>query len=147
MKAIDKLKESIGVFKDSGFESPEREAELLLRHGMDISTVETYRDNPELSREQSRAIENLLRRRLGHEPIQYILGYTEFFGLKFLLGPGVLIPRPETEFMVEQAIKAVNSHPPLAESTVNSKKILDLCTGSGCVALALAKELSDFNVC
>ena len=61
MKAIDKLKESIGVFKDSGFESPEREAELLLRHGVDISTVEIYRDNPELSREQSRAIENFTR--------------------------------------------------------------------------------------
>ncbi len=153
MKIINKLKEAAKFLECCGIEAPEKEAEIFVREGLDINTVETYRDNPELSKEQTRTLEYMLERRVRHEPLQYILGYEEFLRLKLLVGPGVLIPRPETEFMAEQAVKTVNSE----QLTINSKnrnsslvpwslRILDLCTGSGCLALALAKEFPDFEI-
>jgi release factor glutamine methyltransferase len=72
-----------------------------------------------------------LCRRLGGEPLQYVLGDTEFFGLELEVGPGVLIPRPETERLVELALEAYSG----------SGAVCDLCTGSGAVALALASRL------
>lgn len=155
MKAIEKLKEIAESLKTHGFEPAGKEAEILVKHGLGISAAEIFSDNPELSKEQTVALGNMLRRRLRREPVQYILGYEEFLGLKLLVGPGVLIPRPETELMAEQAIKTVNSE----QLTVNSANkdssliprpwslsILDLCTGSGCLALALAREFHDCEV-
>jgi release factor glutamine methyltransferase len=156
MKAIDKLREITKCFKSNGFESAEKEAETLVRQGIEITTVEIYRDNPELNKDQIRSIEDMLEKRLQHEPFQYIIGYEEFMGLKLMVGPGVLIPRPETEFMVEQAIKTVisykfkllsNFHSKVKSENKNSSlSILDLCTGCGCLALALAKEFPDLQV-
>ncbi len=80
----------------------------------------------------------LCRRRLEGEPLQYLLGEWEFWGLPFKVGPGVLIPRADTETLVEVALRAAN---PLAEP-----EILDLCTGTGCVAISLAKELPEARV-
>lgn len=75
----------------------------------------------------------LIARRAGREPLQYILGYEEFRGLRFSVNRDVLIPRPETELLVEAAQKAVEAVP--------SPLIVDLCTGSGCIAVSLAREL------
>lgn len=155
MKTINKLKEAAKFLESCGIEAPGKEAEIFVREGLDINTVETYRDNPELSKEQIRTLEYMLKRRVRHEPLQYILGYEEFLGLKLLVGPGVLIPRPETEFMAEQAIKTVKSYKLKVKSENkdsslvtrhSSLSILDLCTGSGCLALALAKEFPDFEI-
>lgn len=148
MKAIDKLREITKCFKSNGFESAEKEAETLVRQGIEITTVEIYRDNPELNKDQIRSVEDMLEKRLQHEPFQYIIGYEEFMGLKLMVGPGVLIPRPETEFMVEQAIKTVISYKlkVKSENKNSSLSILDLCTGCGCLALALAKEFPDLQV-
>lgn len=155
MKTINKLKEAAKFLESCGIEAPEKEAEIFVREGLDINTVETYRDNPELSKEQIRTLEYMLKRRVRHEPLQYILGYEEFLGLKLLVGSGVLIPRPETEFMAEQAIKTVKSYKlKVISENKNSSlfphplslNILDLCTGSGCLALALAKEFPDFEI-
>jgi len=166
MKAIDKFREVTKTLKGCGIEPAEKEAEILLRHGLNINAVEIYRDNPELSEEQIRTVEGMLKRRRRHEPLQYILGYEEFLGLKLMLGPGVLIPRPETEFMAEQAIKTVkretlsvkrnskNTKRQTPQSRLNSSRIthhtswsiLDLCTGCGCLALALAKEFPNSEV-
>ncbi len=153
MKAIEKLKEVAKFFKSNGFESPAKEAEILLRHGLDLNTVEIYRDNPGLTQGEIKNVDYLVQRRLRREPLQYILGYEEFLGIKLFIGPGVLIPRPETELMAEQAIKAVNSQ----HSTIKRKNqnfqfpgshfsILDLCTGSGCLALAIAQEFPDLAI-
>ena len=79
-----------------------------------------------------------LVRRINHEPIQYILGYTEFYGLRINLRPGVLIPRPETELLVEQAINHIAS--------INNPSILDIGTGSGCIALAIKHARPDATV-
>jgi len=83
--------------------------------------------------EVQRSFEQTIERRKLREPLQYIIGTQEFWGLPFRVTPDVLIPRPETEFVVEAALKAV--------SGTATPVIVDLCTGSGCIAISLAKEL------
>ncbi|MCL2022975.1 MAG: peptide chain release factor N(5)-glutamine methyltransferase [Oscillospiraceae bacterium] len=78
-------------------------------------------------------IENLIQRRLDGEPIQYILGEWDFCDLSFYVGEGVLIPRPETELIVERTVEFFADHP--------APVILDLCAGSGCIGLSIAKRL------
>ena len=80
-----------------------------------------------------------LERLLNNEPIQYVLGYAEFYGRRFRVSPDVLIPRPETEELIEAVLKS----PVAAE---HDPRILDLCTGSGCIAWTLALEIPDATV-
>jgi release factor glutamine methyltransferase len=142
MNAIDKLKEAKGILSNAGIENPERDAESALSHCLGIERVILYRDNPGISDEINAQIDALLKRRTGREPLQYILGYTEFYGLRIKVGPGVLIPRPETELLAEEAVKTISKC-----KFQNAKcKFLDLCTGSGCIALALAKAFPDAQV-
>jgi release factor glutamine methyltransferase len=82
------------------------------------------------------AIKQMLIRRGKKEPLQYILGETEFYGYKFKVDRSVLIPRPETEMLVEKVI----------ENAVGVKNILDMGTGSGCIAVSLAKELEAVSI-
>jgi release factor glutamine methyltransferase len=155
MNAIDKLKEAKGILSNAGIENPERDAEVLLSHCLGIERVILYRDNPGISDDMNAQIDALLKRRTGREPLQYILGYTEFYGLKIKVGPGVLIPRPETELLAEEAITTIaNCKLQVAGEDKDSSLIfhpssffiLDLCTGSGCIALALAKAFPDARV-
>ncbi len=81
---------------------------------------------------QDNEIETAVQRRISGEPLQYILGEWEFFGLPFLVGEGVLIPRPDTEILVEKALEFLKDKP--------SAKVLDLCAGSGCISVAVAKN-------
>jgi len=97
-----------------------------------------------LDREQGKEISSVLKRRIKGEPIQYILGKTEFMGLEFAVRPGVLIPRPETEILVEKAIEIAGGG--RWEVGGGRIKILDLGTGSGCIAVSLAKKLTEANV-
>jgi len=154
-RVIDKLREISETLSSSGIETASKEAEILIKHATGIDTVEIYRDNPELTEEQMVVLEKLVMRRSRREPLQYILGYEEFLGLKLLLTRGVLIPRPETEFIAEQAIKVVTSYKiQLTSENKNSSplprhsspRLLDLCTGSGCLALAIAREFPDIQV-
>ena len=86
--------------------------------------------------------EALLERRLGHEPLAYILGQREFYGLTLEIGPGVLVPRPETETLVEAALAAAREHP----NARRVVRIVDAGTGSGAVALALARQLPNAQI-
>jgi release factor glutamine methyltransferase len=88
--------------------------------------------------------ESIRLRLLKQEPIQYILGSTSFYGLPFIVNPAVLIPRPETEELVEWVLKsfALNRQP----TTDNGQQLLDIGTGSGCIAISLAKNLPDVHV-
>jgi len=91
----------------------------------------------ELSAEESLIIENIVVRLKNHEPIQYILGETEFYGLPFFSMPGVLIPRPETEELVQWIIQ---------ENQLSAPNILDIGTGSGCIAVSLKKYIPQATV-
>jgi release factor glutamine methyltransferase len=142
IKASDKMRELAWQLGESGIEYAVREAELFIRHGLDINTLEIYRDDPVLTDEQIKSIESMVKRRQGHEPLQYILGHAEFMGLKLMVGPGVLIPRPETELLAEHAVKTVMSYKSRVthDNKSSSLKVLDVCTGCGCLALTIAKE-------
>jgi release factor glutamine methyltransferase len=111
-----------------------RDAELLLLHTLQISraTLIAYPDR-ELPADEETIYESLLMRRLQHEPIQYIVGQQEFYGLNFRVTPAVLIPRPETEHLVEAVLKLLPSN--------QSLRIVDIGTGSGAIAIALAVHL------
>jgi len=148
MNALSKLGNAREFLKKSGIEDAIREAEMIISRLLGIDRVTLYRDNPQIPEKCISKIDELLRRRAKREPLQYILGYTEFCGLKIKVGKGVLIPRPETELLVEEAIKTVTSYKLQVASKDNhsSLNILDLCTGSGCIALALAREFPDAQV-
>src|SRR3972149_2007491 len=148
MRALDKLKEATEFLKRYGIEDAGREAEIIVSHCIGVNRTVLYRDNPEIREEEIERIDELLKRRSKREPLQYILGYVDFYGLKIKVGKGVLIPRPETELLADEAIKTVRQKlnpplPPFSKGGSGGISILDLCTGSGCLALALAKEFPD----
>ncbi len=93
----------------------------------------------ELSPDELKQLSNALQRLEQHEPVQYITGETEFFGMRFQVNKNVLIPRPETEELVEWMLEDLNSFR-------RDLKILDIGTGSGCIAIALAKNLPQAKV-
>lgn len=122
-----------------GVESPRLSAELMLGRVLNLERLQLYlRFDQPLKPDELAAFKELLLRRRAHEPMAYILGSREFYGLDILVGPGVLVPRPESEHLVEQGLKALEG--------ISKPRILDLCTGSGCVALALAQERPDAQV-
>jgi release factor glutamine methyltransferase len=134
MRALDKLREAKELLEQYGIEDANREAEIIITHCLGIDRTVLYRDNIEISKEELEKIDGFLKMRSKREPLQYILGYVDFYGLKIKVGKGVLIPRPETEILAEVAIETVK------REALSVMRILDLCTGSGCLALALAKE-------
>jgi release factor glutamine methyltransferase len=140
MRALETLRSARELLEISGLNDADREAEIILSHCLGIDRLHIYKENPDIPEKTLMQIREYLRRRAAREPLQYILGYTEFHGLKIKVGPGVLIPRPETELLVEEAIKTVHT------SHFTYLRILDLCTGSGCIALALAGEFPDAQV-
>jgi release factor glutamine methyltransferase len=109
--------------------------ELLLAHVLRLKRIDLYTnfDKP-LTEEELAAFKALLKRRLAHEPLQYIIGETEFMGLKFSVDPRVLIPRPETEILVEQTLAEIRDR----WQGVDTIHVLDIGTGSGCIAVSLA---------
>jgi release factor glutamine methyltransferase len=115
-------------------EHAHRDAELLLLHTLQISrvTLIAYPDR-DLPPEQHAHYQIAINRRLQLEPIQYITGEQEFYGLRLHVSPAVLIPRPETEHLVEAVLKSLPAHQP--------GKIVDIGTGSGAIAIALAVHL------
>jgi release factor glutamine methyltransferase len=136
------LKQAIatGADKLQGISAqPRLDAELLLMKvlGCDRAFLLTHPDAP-LASGQSEIYEAWLDRRAAHEPIQYILGEQEFFGLTFSVTPDVLIPRPETEHLVEALLERVPHGEPL--------RIADVGTGSGAIAVALAVSLPQAEV-
>lgn len=120
------------LLEQAGIESAAQEALWIVEHvlRLPVHHVLTNRDRV-LSRTELTATRGLLERRVGREPLQYILGTQEFCGLEFHVDPAVLIPRPETELLVEYVAQRISAE---REAT-----IVDVCTGSGCIAVALAR--------
>lgn len=141
MRLLDALKSSTEFLEKAGVDDAFADSEMLVLHASGADRLSAYMDNPEISKGLQAKIRRLVRRRAKGEPVQYIVGQVEFFGLKIHIGKGVLIPRPETELLAEEAIKAVSRG-----RVTLPLQILDLCTGSGCIAIALAKAFPDSRV-
>jgi release factor glutamine methyltransferase len=118
-------------------DSPRMTAELLLGHiqGWNRERVLTHPETP-LSTEAGEHFASVVRRRAGGEPLQYILGCQEFYGLQFQVTPAVLIPRPETEILVENAVAAAES------LGAEQLRFADVGTGSGCIAVSFARHVA-----
>ncbi len=115
------------------------ECELLLRHALKISRVQLYLDlNHEISPKQDKTFWSLVKRRLNHEPSAYITEHREFYGLDFYVDPHVLIPRPESELLVEKALNLAQNH------TVST--IVEVGTGCGAIAISLALNLPEAKI-
>lgn len=127
------LNQAARHLKDSGALTPRLDAEVLLAHVLGQDRVYLYREaDLVLEGEYRRQYQALVRRRAGGEPVAYLTGHKEFMGLDFMVGPHVLIPRPETELMVEKALEVLAGWP--------AKQIaVDVGTGSGAVAVSLAR--------
>lgn len=118
-------------FSQAGYPGADLEARELVCFGSGRSREEFYRDGAvELSPEAEAAVRALARRHLDGEPVAYLIGEWEFYGLTLEISPAVLIPRVDTEVLAEAAIQFVGS--------LESCRLLDLCTGSGCIGLAAA---------
>lgn len=126
-----------GYLSEKGIEGARREAEWLLGHATGLSRLDLYLqfDKP-LEDAELAVFRSLVSRRGRREPLQYLLGDQEFMGRTFLVTPAVLIPRSDTEVLVEQALKLM---PPAA-------RVLDVGTGSGCIAITIACEATDAQV-
>ena len=110
-------------------------AELLLAKAMDCRRIDLYaRFDQEPSTEQKSVFRELVRVAAEHRPIAYLIGHREFYSLDFKVTPDVLIPRPETELLVERALAWCAEHPG------ERHDVLDVGTGSGCIAIAIAKR-------
>ena len=102
------LHQAAGTLQSQGIEEARLEAEILLRHVLGFNQAELYiRFEQNLSAEQDQELNQLVQRRLNREPTAYITGHKEFFGLDFCVTPHTLIPRPETELLVERALKVL----------------------------------------
>jgi release factor glutamine methyltransferase len=117
-------------FEQKEIAQPRLSIEWLLAHVLECKRLDLYMkyDRP-LAPSELDILRPLVKRRSTHEPLQYITGSTDFYNSEFIVGPGVLIPRPETEQIIEQIHERCKNHPP--------GSILDIGTGSGCIAITL----------
>ena len=128
---------------------PTSEARLLLGHVLQKPLAWLLaHDDEVLDEAVLSAFKTLVTRRAAGEPVAYLLGYREFFGREFLTTPATLIPRPETELLVERVIEKVGLKVGDGETAIKhkSRRILDLGTGTGCIAITLALECPDASV-
>jgi len=135
-QALSRARELLAA---DNIEDPPLESEILLRHVLKISRTELYQDfNRELNPEQEKTFWSLIERRLNREPTAYITGHREFYGLDFYVDPGVLIPRPESELLVEKSLQLAQNHPVSA--------IAEVGTGCGAIAISLALSLPQARI-
>ena len=152
-------------FEGKGIDDARLEAELLLAHALGIERIQLYvQHDREVAEPALSTFRELVRKRADHVPTQYLLGETHFRNLKLKVTPAVLIPRPETEILVDEALAVLQpkKHPTWefdhgefvdrrseqAEELIDTgtepppaePRVLDLCTGSGCIAVAIASE-------
>ncbi|MCH8192883.1 MAG: peptide chain release factor N(5)-glutamine methyltransferase [Planctomycetes bacterium] len=125
---------------DKQVDAPRLCSELLLTHVLGLRRIELYTQFDRiLSPDELASLRSLVNRAGAHEPVGYLVGKSEFYSIEFDVQPGCLIPRPETELLVQHAIEAIRDHS-------DGPQVLDLCTGSGCIAVALAKNCHRVHV-
>jgi release factor glutamine methyltransferase len=132
MTVLEVIKRSSEYLEQRGVDSPRLQIELLLAHVLGVPRLKLYLDfERELSEPQLATLRGLVKRRGEREPLQYIVGSTSFCGVEIAVSPAVLIPRPETEQLVEQAWHFLSQGR-------SAPTVLDFGTGSGCIAIAIA---------
>jgi release factor glutamine methyltransferase len=140
VRILDVINKTTPFFEKQGMESPRLNIELLLAHVLRKKRLALYMEfERELEEATLERLREMVKRRAAGEPLQYITGETEFCGLKFAVDKRVLIPRPETELLVETVLRQITNH----QSPIT---IVDVGTGSGCIAVALALKLTGAEV-
>ena len=128
-----------GFFTRKGIDAARLSSELLLAHVLSVPRIKLYTDyeRPLTERERDR-LRDLVTRAGEHEPIAYLTGRAHFFNLEFEVTRDVLIPRPDTETLVENVLQLARN-----QAGFEAPRVLDLCTGSGCVAAAVAHHVKN----
>jgi len=127
-------------FTKKGIDSPRLSAELLLSHLLNMKRIELYTQFDKLvSQQQLDQLHDLVKQASQYEPIAYLTGKTEFYSLQLDVTPDCMIPRPETELLVERAIEFLRRR-------TSRQFVCDLCTGCGCIAVAIAKNFHDADI-
>lgn len=131
MKVHEVLKMARQKLAEYKIENPGLDAEILLAQALSVNRLKLLTNmEEELPEDILISFQKLLNLRCDHIPVSYITGHKEFFGLEISVGPGVLIPRPETEFVVEEALDRIKN--------LENPKVIDLCCGSGAIAVSIA---------
>lgn len=136
---LDVIRWADGRFRKEGIDTARLDAEVLLAAtlGVDRVYLYTHFDQPLQPKELER-LREAVKRRLRREPVAYIVGYKEFWSLRFKVNANVLIPRPETELLIHESLKIWSA----AEKVSKPFKVLDIGTGSGAISVTLAKEIT-----
>jgi len=128
------------LLKQNNIENYTFEAHCILEHVLELSYEQLIiKSNAYISSQQIEIIQRIADKRISGYPLQYILGEWEFYGLPFYLGEGVLIPRQDTEKLVDSILEIA--------APIRNPKIIDLCSGTGCIAIALDKHLINSQIC
>lgn len=140
---IDIIRWGTGYLTDKGFDEARLTVELLLSETLGLKRFDLYvkHDQP-LKQGELEKLRTLIKRRLAHEPVQYILGKTTFYSIDLKVDRRALIPRPETEILAE----AVIEHCRTFLSQKEGVRVLDIGTGSGCIAIAIARFVKNASV-
>ena len=138
-RIIDLINWAEIYFKQKDFKNPRNEIELIIRFVLKIKRIDIYLNfDRVLIKKELKLIKKFIKRRIRKEPIQYITNLSEFYGIEFFVNEHVLIPRPETEKLIELAKKKLK--------LVKNPTILDIGTGSGCIAITMALEKAGCKV-
>ena len=140
MNLIQTLKKGYQILKQNNVDSYQLDAEILLSNSLKISKEELILNlSKKINKLTYSKFINYIKRRQNKEPIAYIINKKEFWRNEFFVNKNVLIPRPETEHIVEECLKIIRPE--------NSKKILDIGTGSGCIIISLINEIECLMEC
>ena len=139
MTVSEYLADAINALEESGCPDPKIDARWIAEDMLGMTNAELrFAAQSELTDAQKDMLDNCIKRRIKGEPVQYILGRADFMGLKFHVDSRVLIPRQDTETLVEAAIVELQAR--------ENKRVLDLCTGSGCIGLSIKSLVPDAEV-
>ena len=138
---LDIIKSSTDLLVKKNITNPRLNVELMLCEVLDCDRVKLYLDfEKPLTKNELDLYREWFKRRLNHEPLQYITGHAYFYGYRFKVNEHVLIPRQETEILVEKVIEDIKNNPK------DNLSILEIGTGSGCISIALGKKLDELEM-
>lgn len=138
MTALDALRNAEAKLTEAGIEDAKFDAEQIVLYVCDMTSSQLRLNDEEISRRKLDRIDELCEKRIARYPLQYLVEEWEFYSLPFKVGEGVLVPRPETELLVDTAIDYIGD--------CEGLKIIDLCSGTGCVAVAVAKNIAGCEI-